>query len=379
MQVISLIEGLMKRFFAIFVFASFFVFLGASIRVEYQGEGTSEQLQTIQISSVDYYNVYELNKVFGSLIEEKIVDNNLELVINNRKIIFLLNSSYAVLEEDFFNFTYPLVLHKGKYYLPTTTLSIILPKIQENYSYSPEEKLIVTNLKLSNKIRRIVIDPGHGGKDPGARGSKSYEKNIALTISKELKKRVEKELGLEVLLTRDTDEFISLKKRTQIANAFNADFFISVHINASVKKSMHGVEVYFLSTKNISDDRANEVMHFENSVVERFEGFEAKKEYDDLSFILSDMMQNEFLMASQELAEELQKDLTKGTSFKDRGVRQAGFYVLKGAFMPSVLVELGFITNKKQESQLLSKEYQKKIVNSLIKGISTFKVNYEKI
>jgi N-acetylmuramoyl-L-alanine amidase len=224
------------------------------------------------------------------------------------------------------------------------------------------------------KIKKIVIDPGHGGEDPGACGKNgTKEKDVNLQVSKILKKLIEKELKLEVILTRERDTFLSLGERSKIANTEKADIFLSIHCNASKNPFSSGPEVYFLSEAKTDWERAVEAL--ENASL-KFEMSE-KEAKTLLDAILSDLAQTEFLKESQKLAEFLQKNLVSDENL-DRGVKQAGFYVLLGAYMPSALIEIGFITNPEEEKKLRDENYIEKICKKILKGLKEFINWYEK-
>ncbi len=244
----------------------------------------------------------------------------------------------------------------------------------EEEVYQPPPQLIEPPLeKKGRKIKKVVIDPGHGGRDSGAVGRKgTKEKDINLQVAKVLEQMIEKKLGLQVILTRERDTFISLKERSVIANMEKADLFISFHCNASRKLTSKGVEVYFLSEAKTDWERAVEAL--ENASL-KFE-LPEKEAQNVLDAILLDLAQTEFLKESQKLAEFLQKKLADNREM-DRGVKQAGFYVLYGVYMPAVLIELGFITNPEEEKLLKNKKYQEKMCTKIIEGIKEFIKWYE--
>jgi N-acetylmuramoyl-L-alanine amidase len=243
-----------------------------------------------------------------------------------------------------------------------------------------EDAILRINEPVDHSVQVIVLDPGHGGKDPGAVGKKlkAKEKDVNLAVALKLKHMLENELGVRVLMTRDDDRFVSLGDRTKHANEHKADLFISIHANASKSSSSKGTETYYLATAMTSDARAVEAL--ENQVVELYEGgASARSKYDDLDFILSDLSQTEHLESSNELASNVQQNLIAGTKSYDRGVKQANFYVLRGAFMPSVLVELGFISNPDEERLLVNDEYQQRLARTIFEGIKRFKYRYDRI
>jgi N-acetylmuramoyl-L-alanine amidase len=217
-------------------------------------------------------------------------------------------------------------------------------------------------------IRKIVLDPGHGGKDPGAIGPGGIaEKDIVLSVAKKLAAKLKKEMGVEVVLTRNDDRFIPLEDRTAIANAEDADLFISLHMNASPNGEARGVETYYLD--NTTDEASMRLAARENST--------ARKNVSDLQFILSDMTQNMKLEDSVTLAHRLQGSLVETLGkqlpdIKDLGVKKALFYVLVGARMPSVLMEMFFITNRNESRAMSRKDFQSAVADALYDGIQQY-------
>jgi N-acetylmuramoyl-L-alanine amidase len=218
-------------------------------------------------------------------------------------------------------------------------------------------------------IRKIVLDPGHGGKDPGAIGVGGIaEKDIVLAVAKKLERKLKQEMGVEVVLTRRDDRFIPLEDRTAIANAEGADLFVSLHMNASPNGEAKGLETYYLD--NTNDEGSLRLAARENGT--------SRRNVSDLQFILSDMTQNMKLEDSITLAHHLQQSLVDGMStrladVKDLGVKKALFYVLVGARMPSVLVEMFFITNKTEGPAMSQESYQNTVVDALYDGILKYK------
>ncbi len=225
-------------------------------------------------------------------------------------------------------------------------------------------------------IRTIVLDPGHGGKDPGAVGSDgTLEKDIVLAIGLAIRDLLETDTGLQVFMTRDKDEFLSLKARTAFANEKKADLFISIHADAipgsrKKKASIQGYKMYFLSQAKNEFDKM--IARRENSVVELEEETD---QGDYLQNILIDMVGNQYLTESQDLsislAETFGRELTE-TRKLHTGVGQAPYYVLNGAYMPSVLLEVGFVSNPRECKLLTTPAYQKKIAHAVKKAIAGF-------
>lgn len=213
----------------------------------------------------------------------------------------------------------------------------------------------------------IVIDPGHGGRDAGAVANGYKEKDINLAVALELG-NILKSYGYKVIFTREGDEYVPLPKRARIANKNGADLFISIHCNASMDKNADGMETYFLSESRTSEERA--VALLENSAIKYDLG--NLNPNDDVGIIVGDLIQTLLLEQSYKLAGYIHGKSLEYKLTSDRGLKQAGFYVLKWVSMPSVLIEIGFITNKKEVEKLASKEYQKKIAKAIAEGIREF-------
>ena len=243
--------------------------------------------------------------------------------------------------------------------------------IQDSYDSKNGKKITPSAIakQLSLGVKRIVIDPGHGGHDYGAPGyiQGAHEKNITLSIAKELTSKIKETLKCEVFLTRTTDRFLTLEERTAIANTKNADLFISLHTNASMDRRAYGIETYFLNLA--TDDDAIRVAAWENAT--------STKNISDLQSILIDLMQNSKINESSRLATHVQdsvyKDMRKSYDrIKSKGVKQAPFYVLLGAQMPAILVETAFISNPRECERLMNSVYQERLCDSIIHGIKNY-------
>ena len=230
-------------------------------------------------------------------------------------------------------------------------------------------------------IKKVVIDTGHGGKDPGAISpNKNYEKTVVLKVSLLLGELIEKEFpDVEVVFTRDDDRFIGLAKRAKIANELGADLFISVHANAVDNSSANGFETWVLGLHK--SKAALEVAKFENSAILMEENnqqtYSEFNPNDPDAYIALSMRQNAFLDQSLILANAIQKDSHSKLGLRDRGVKQAGFMVLYRATMPAVLLELGFLTNSKDEKLLTSQTGQLKLAKHIFEGFKTYKNTYD--
>jgi len=219
-------------------------------------------------------------------------------------------------------------------------------------------------------IKRLVLDPGHGGEDPGALGRRgTREKVVVMDIARRLKKKLEKQ-GFEVILARDTDKFVSLADRSRCGNGRKADLFVSIHANSAPNRAACGLETYFLSEAKTDWERA--VAARENAAFETEDSSTALNVGGDVGLILADLAQNEFLVESSELAARIQEATVPYARIKDRGVRQANFYVLRNNFMPAVLVECGFLSNKSEEKLLRQLEHRERLAEGISRGIVEF-------
>ncbi len=351
----------------------------SGIEIQVSGNPVSITINENMIDGINYIALDDLNPVFKSISKQDRGDHRIYLHLYGETLIFLEDSSYYNFKLDSYNMHYPIRRIGANYYLPCILLKDNLP-----LHYPDDMKYQSGRLELSKPINRnvrtIVLDPGHGGKDPGAVGKKlkAKEKDVNLAVALKLRRMLEQELGITVLMTRSDDRFVSLGDRTRYANEQKADLFVSIHTNASKDSRSNGSETYYLATAMTSDARAVEAL--ENQVVELYEGgANARSKYDDLDFILSDLSQTEHLESSNDLASNIQLNLVAGSGFYDRGVKQANFYVLRGAFMPSVLVELGFISNPDEEKKLVDSVYQERLARTIFEGIKRFKYRYDRI
>jgi N-acetylmuramoyl-L-alanine amidase len=235
------------------------------------------------------------------------------------------------------------------------------------------------DLKLWS-LDTIVIDPGHGGKDTGAVGpGRTAEKDVVLRVAKRLKPLLEKRLRVRTVLTREGDTFVPLHRRAQIARENGGKIFISLHCNASRKVKPRGAEVYFLSEAKTAE--AADVARRENAVLELEQNGTSEGEgADELDGIRFGLLSTQFLIESQDLAALIRGEIAQTVKeLDDRGVKQANFYVMRGTMghMPSVLVEMGFISNPTEERRLRSTQLQKRLAEAIYRGLRAFKLSYE--
>jgi N-acetylmuramoyl-L-alanine amidase len=228
-----------------------------------------------------------------------------------------------------------------------------------------------------SRLDTVVIDPGHGGKDPGAVANGLQEKHIVLDVARKLGSYIETRLGLEVVYTRSDDRFIPLKERGRLANRAGGDLFISLHANAFRSSSVNGTETYFLGPSKT--DAARRVMRTENSVVREYESNPARYEqYDAEAFVKGELFLSSNMQFSEDFASIVQQQFKDRVQRRSRGVRQAGFYVLWGASMPAVLVELGYLTNPREARYLNSDRGQTYLASGIFRAVRAYKNEYNK-
>jgi len=236
----------------------------------------------------------------------------------------------------------------------------------------------IEDVKERWRLDTVVLDAGHGGKDPGSQGKYgTKEKDVVLDITKRVGRLLEKNAGIKVVYTRDEDVFIGLIDRTKMANDANGKLFVSVHANSNPNRKIQGFETYLLRPGKTED--AIEVASRENAVIKLEE---KTGQYDNLTgenLIMATMAQSMFMKESEDLAAIIQMELDKRLNTPNRGVKQAGFYVLIGASMPNVLVEVGFISNPAEEKKLKQAVHKQRIAESIYEGIKHFKYSREKL
>lgn len=230
-------------------------------------------------------------------------------------------------------------------------------------------------------VRTVVLDAGHGGKDSGALGKNSKEKDVTLPLALKVGALIAQEFPeIRVAYTRQTDTFIGLRDRSEFANNQHADLFISIHCNSFKKNTVHGVETYVMGLRRSKTNldialRENAVITYEDDYQTKYEGYDPNSEE---SFIIFSMIQNLYLDQSLAFADLVQSQLLRDTPFDDRGVKQDIFWVLVGTTMPSILVEVGFISNQNDEEYITSDDGQNTIAKSIFEAFKAYKLDVDR-
>jgi len=237
-------------------------------------------------------------------------------------------------------------------------------------------------IRTVNEVDTIVIDAGHGGKDPGTHGKFMKEKDVALKIALKVGSYIEKNMpGVKVIYTRKKDFYLTLDERAQIANKAKADLFICIHANAVSKEAIFGTETYVMGLHKSEDNfevakRENAVILLESDYQEKYEGFDPNSPE---SYILFSLAQSAYQESSLKFAEKIESQFKARVGRKSHGVKQAGFWVLWRTAMPSVLIEVGFLTNNKEEKFLSDANGQDLIASGIYRAFKDYKAQVEAI
>jgi len=331
-----------------------------------------------------YLSVNDFGRIIGSGSFVNSKTEKIVIYIDNLKIKLSNNIAFIIIDDKAYQMGSKLIKSKDEYYVPIddffnilsihgsdnhsidyTTMSIALNSKIKNIE-KPVTTVDLTKEKNKWEFNTIIIDPGHGGKDPGSIGYKgTKEKDITLDVAKRLAKKIQKNLKVKTILTRDEDVWMRLQDRTRLANDKNGRLFISIHANSVDDRRANGFETYMIGTnKNAAAVRT---AARENAVLD-LEGTNSAKLTDE-DLITATMAQSGFAKQSEQFAALVQEEMNKRVQSKNRGVKQAGFYVLMGASMPNVLIELGFLSNPNEEKKLNSSSYRDMLATSIYYAI----------
>lgn len=266
----------------------------------------------------------------------------------------LVGSEVVIAGKDKIYLSEPILRERGRIIVPPDFKAKVIDRLvqaREIYRASP---------------LRILIDPGHGGKDPGAIGVVgTHEKNIVLDIALKVKQVLEHK-GLKVIMTRNGDQFLTLEERTETASRQKADLFVSIHANSSPSRSASGVEVYELRELNWEEKRDPQRLRNHRLL---FSQLAMKQGDDSVEKILSDMLFNYKNKETPKLAEAVTTGLSNGSRARNRGTKKAGYFVLRNSLVPAVLIEVGFLSNPKEERQLNTSVYRQKLADGIAESI----------
>lgn len=370
-------------FLIIFLFSNLYANSESKVKV-FQNNVLIGEINTIQnkklFSVNDFIEITKSNN-FINYKTQKVV-----FYVNNKKIKISNQVTFIEIEDNLFQLSSNVINKSGVYYLPTESFFGIIQNLSDSpsikytnneirfTSISTDKKIVKKNVDLRSEMEKwefktIVIDAGHGGKDPGAVGYRgTKEKDIALDVAKRLEKKLSKNMNIKIIMTRDEDVFLRLSERTKIANESNGNLFISIHTNAAEDRRASGFETFLIGPNK--NEAAVRVAARENAVLE-LEGTTDKKLTNE-DLIQATIAQSSFASKSEQFASMVQKEIKKRVQSRDRGVKQAGFYVLMGASMPNVLVELGFISNPSEEKKLRSPQYRDQLATAIYRAVEQY-------
>lgn len=341
-----------------------------------------------EISTIQNKQLFSINDFIKITNSKNFINDKTEKIIfyiDDKKIKITNQIAFVMIDDNLFQLSSKTVKQNNDYYVPTesflsiinslsTSISISLNTNQINLERIIEtpKKTVKVDLKSEKEkweFKTIVIDAGHGGKDPGAVGYRgTKEKDIALDVAKRLEKKISKNMDVKVVMTRDEDVFLRLSERTKIANENNGSLFISIHTNAAEDRRASGFETFLIGLNK--NEYAAKVAARENAVLE-LEG-KTGQELTGEDLIQATIAQAAFASSSETFADMVQKEIKKRVQSRDRGVKQAGFVVLARASMPNVLVELGFISNPAEEKKLRSPQYRDQLATAIYRAVQQY-------
>jgi len=341
-----------------------------------------------EVSTIQNKNLISINDFIEITNSKNFINDKTEKIIfyiDDKKIKLTNQIPFIMIDDNLYQLSSNVIKSNNNYYVPaesffsivnnlSNTVSVTLNTNEINFSKLTEvsKKTIKVDLRSEKEkweFKTIVIDAGHGGKDPGAVGYRgTKEKDIALDVAKRLEKKLAKNMKVKIVMTRDEDIFLRLSERTKIANESNGSLFISIHTNAAEDRRASGFETFLIGQNK--NEAAVRVAARENAVLE-LEGSTGKKLTDE-DLIKATIAQSAFASKSEQFASLVQKEIKKRVQSKDRGVKQAGFYVLMGASMPNVLVELGFISNPSEEKKLRSPQYRDQLATAIYRAVEQY-------
>ena len=340
-----------------------------------------------KIDTIENNKFFSINDFLSSTGSEPYINEKTEKIVfylDNKKIKITNGITFLLIDDNIYQLSSKVVRQNNEYFVHIDSFINIVNSSLQNFSIiSNSSEIIISstaktkNVAIKNidieknkwKFSTIIIDPGHGGKDPGAVGYRgTLEKDIALDVAKRLEKKISKNMKVKTVLTRDEDIFLKLGERTRIANENNGSLFISIHANAATDRRASGFETFLIGPNK--NEAAVRVAARENSVLE-LEGVAGKKLTNE-DLIQATIAQSAFASKSEKFAALVQEEIGKRVQGKNRGVKQAGFYVLMGASMPNVLVELGFISNLAEEKKLRSSQYREVLATAIFRALEKY-------
>jgi len=329
---------------------------------------TPEPLAVYNINGINYLPLIPLCESKGIKYEYDTFTKIVLLKKDNHKISLRLNDTLMLVDGKTEHLSHPVELYQGTVVVPHNFEQVLLNLFKLPY---PTYKLPPL---AAVPIRRIIIDPGHGGVDPGTISKSGLkEKIVNLDIAKRLAK-ILKERGFEIIMTRNTDKFVSLRSRVDIANQAKADLFISIHANANRLRSLSGFEIYYISAK--MDNDTKRALSTAKETLPNLEDTNLINDSLDLRAIIWDMIYTANRAEAVRLSQNICRSVDRALSISALRIKEANFYILKGAQMPAILIELGYLSNPQEERQLRNSYYRQQIAEAIAQGIENYIRDY---
>lgn len=338
------------KIFSFLVLASF---LAAGCATSRKSRTVTTPKVSDEIYLQDVCREYKLSCHWDSIAQK------VTIKASGRNIKAIVGSDIILAEDEKIVLSAPVTLRNSAVIVPADFIRALM-MVQPKKAEKDDPR------RLKKSVHKIIVDPGHGGKDPGAVGyTGMHEKHVALDISRKLKHILERE-GFDVHLTRNSDHFITLHERTEAAARMKADLFISVHANAHPKRGVRGVEVYTLKDLNRRDRMEDNRVRNEQLL---YKQFNMKRGHRDVETILSDMLYEYKQSESLQLAQIVTDNTSRALKAKNLGRKSARFYVLRNTLIPAVLVEVGFLSNPKEEKLLKNGGYRQRAAAGIARSV----------
>ena len=325
-----------------------------------------ELLPTYNIKGATYYPLITLCESKGIDWKYDTFTRIMNLSENGHKITLKVGDNLVLVDQRAILLNHPVDIYEGTVVVPVKFKEQVIDALAQAIKSAPKR---ISSFLISSRIKKVVVDAGHGGNDPGALGRAGLrEKDVNLDIAKRLASLLKAE-GVKVIMTRSTDRFIPLDTRVQITNNANADLFVSIHSNANRTRSMNGFEVYYVSASLNDSKRA---LLAARIAAPNLEGASFASHSLELKAMLWDMLYAYDRAESVQLAREICKSVHNNMNVRVIGVKDARYEVLRGAQMPAVLVETGFVSNTNEERMLRNGYYRQKIAESIFGGMRDY-------
>ena len=346
------------KFTSLFILIPLFICGCATLPVK-------ESVPVYSLNGASYYSLAALCQARGIVLSYDIFSRTANLTKDNNTIDLMVGDNLILVNKRAVLLSHPVDIYMGMLVVPVKFKELALDPIIKIAKAPPKSSVVL----LSSLVKKVVIDAGHGGHDPGAVGKTGLkEKDVNLDIARSLANRLRQE-GVEVIMTRSSDIFIPLGKRVEVANNTKADLFISVHANANKARSIHGFEVYYVSPTVSDSTRASHAAkHYYLNL--NSSCFASNSQV--LKAILWDMLYTYNRGESISLAADICRAAGDNLNVRIIGIKDARFEILRGARMPAVLVEVGFLSNVREEQLLRDGSYREKLSQSILEGILNY-------